>query len=66
MTTLNPSLGSRPSRPAGNAALRKVRKIFIHQVFSARWPLGQRIGFYCALKVKDFISPSWSTKVKVI
>jgi hypothetical protein len=46
--------------------MRKVRKIFIHEVFSAHWPVVQRIDFYCVVKMEGFISPSWSTKVKVL
>ena len=46
--------------------MRKVRKIFIHQIFSAGWPLVQRIDFYYMVKLEDFISPSWSTTVKVL
>jgi hypothetical protein len=69
MTRLNPSLTIRSGRsflPASNSGIRKVRKIFIRQVFSERCPLVQRIDFYCVVKMEGFISPSWSTKVKVL
>ena len=46
--------------------MRKVRKIFIRQVFSAHGPLAQRIDFCCVVKMEGFISPSWLTKVKVL
>jgi hypothetical protein len=69
MTRLNPSLTihrGRPFLPASNSGMRKVRKIFIRQVFSARCPLVQRIDFCCVVRMEGFISPSWSTKVKVL